>query len=481
MLFGYTAVVNYWDRMITNYIREHCGEVQVPSSHAPNSYFGEFRMDEILLMYAMHDIKIDTYSIDNQRVDNLLTAIRDYTVEKPNSNVRIIFVREQTDFIDSWFDGTEGNFTSNPAIDVIVKQTEDALNKYEYRANDLRIRVGFLENNMIIMSNRNLDRYRYAHNLLAFALLPMQYEAIKEQMTEKELTLCKQMIRYTQLSRKPKQDLLHAIIDVESQEYIQKIIKELEKEQYFILLKDSITEAPRNRLASAERQFNDAKSTYQQALESLKRSQREYFAATMEENDDIIDGIKTFLKNPNIIDIRRDNNRLYITVKTPLDIYDPDYVECILRNLNDNDNFKRLWKGLYEEDNGYFISSSVYCLNLIGDDYRNRITVMRDYPYQDERREYKVGFNPHHYFFNCLGQFEVTINEAIKDNNFMILGDLLATSTRSINLADTAVLNRFKDFLNNYPQYYYVMYKEEVMTASEALAKMEVANEEDTN
>jgi hypothetical protein len=92
-----------------------------------------------------------------------------------------------------------------------------------------------------------------------------------------------------------------------------------------------------------------------------------------------------------------------------------------------------------------------------------------------------MGFNPHHFFFNCLGQFEVTLDKAVKENNYTVLGDLLATSTRSINLADTAVLNRFESYLNNNPQYYYVKYKDEEMTAQELLDRLEAEHEENTD
>ena len=483
MLFGGTCV-NYYDRMIQQYLQEHFGSTEIPAGNAPNSYMGSYRVDEFCLMYAMHDIKIDSYAIDTNRVDNLLMHIRNYITTGPECNLRLFFVKEQTDFIDSWFDGTEGNFASNPAIDVIVKQTEDALNKYEY-GTGLKLRIGFLENNVIIMSNRNLDRNRYANIFLGLAIIPMQYEAIKEQMTEVELTLCKQMIRYTQLSRKPKQDLLNAVRDVEVQRHIQDIIEEMNKEQYFIMLKDVITEAPRIKLQNAKQQFDTMKTNYVEALSRLQQCEREYFAATMEGNEETIEGIRTFLKHPNIFKMQRDNNRLYIFVKAPLDIYDPEYAECILNSMPDDENFKRLWKLLYEKEKGYFISSSVYVLQIGNDPYAtNRIQVLRDRPYSDDRQEYKLGFNPHHFFFNCLGQFEVTIHETIKNNNFTVLGDLLATCTRSINLADTAVLNRFKEYLNNYANQIYVMYEGEAITAAEALAKEvleEVHNEEDSD
>jgi len=477
MFFGLTNI-NYYDRMITNYIQEHCGKVEVPADCADNAYIGQQRLDEYLLMYAMHNIKIATCGIDTTRVNNPLLFIRNYSSETPDANCRIFFIKEQPDFIDNYFDGTEARFQTNEAVDAIVKQTEEALCKYEM---DIKLRVGYLENNVIVMSSRTIERYRYSQLFLGFALLPMLFEDIKTQMTEVELKLCKQMIRFTQLSRKPKQDLLNAVRAVEEQEYIKTILLELNKEQYFLLLKNSITQGSKDRLEHAQNVFNNIKEQYITALENLKRYEREHFAAVNEDTTEVEEAIHTFLKHPCIKNIQRDNGKLYILVRTPLDIYDQDYVDCILNNLPDSNNFKKLWKALYEEDNGYFISSSYYVLRFADGDFGNRVQVLRDRPYTDDLARYKMGFNPHHFFFNCLGQFEVTLDKAVKENNYTVLGDLLATSTRSINLADTAVLNRFESYLNNNPQYYYVKYKDEEMTAQELLDRLEAEHEENTD
>ena len=70
------------------------------------------------------------------------------------------------------------------------------------------------------MLNRKYDKY-YEDKFKAWQEEnKSSIEDIKTQMTEVELKLCKQMIRYTQLSRKPKQDLLNAVRNVEEQEYI---------------------------------------------------------------------------------------------------------------------------------------------------------------------------------------------------------------------------------------------------------------------
>lgn len=480
MFFGNTTL-NYYDRMLQNFIKSHCTEPEVPNDTAPNSYMGNVRLDEFLLMYASHNIKMKTIAIDTQRVDNLLIFIRNYITQTPDENCRIFFVKEQTDFIDSWFDGTEGNFETTEAIDLIVNKTEQAYNTYDGAS--YKLRVGKLENNIIVMSNKTIDRNRYTQLFLGLALIPMFFESIKETLTEPELNLCKQMIRYTQLSRKPKQDLLRSIIEVEKQPYIQEIMFNMEKEQFFTMLKDSVTEGPRNKLERAKNNFQDIKQSYLQALETLQRAEREYFGAVNDDTSDVEEGIRAFLKHPNIIKISRDNNRLYVLVKAPLDIYDQDYVDCLLNNLPDNDHFKILWKELYEEGNGYFISSSIYTLCVQGTDYGSRCQVLRDRPYTDDKHNYQIGFNPHHYFFNCLGQFEVVINETLKNNNFAVLGDLLATCTRSINLADTAVFNRFRNYLNETPENYYVCYKDKVMTAQEALKQIKLGgtNEEDSD
>lgn len=478
MFFGNTTI-NYYDRFFTRFIAEHATPGDIPQDAAPNSYQGQVRVDEFLLMYAAHDIKLKTCAVDTQRVDNLLTFIRNYSIETADANCRLFFIKEQTDFIDSWFDGTEGNFETTEAIDTIVSKTEQTMNSYEF-GGGYKIRVGKLENNIIVMSNRTIDRNRYNQIFLGLALIPMFYEQIREQLTIPELDLCKQMIRFTQLSRKPRQDLLTAVVNVEKQAYIQDIIYTLEKEQYFNMLKDTITAAPRSRLEHAKAAFDNAKQTYVETLNTLQRAEREYFAATNEDTQEVEEGIKTFLKHPNLIKIARDNGRLYAWFKTPLDIYDQDYVDCLLDKMPDNDHFKILWKELYEKEQGYFISSSIYCL-IIDNDYGSRVQVLRDRPYENDRQEYKMGFNPHHFFFNCLGQFEVTINETLKSNNYAVLGDLLATCTRSINLADSAVLSRFKSYLNENPERFYVMYKDEVITAQEALKKIKLGGTHEEN
>lgn len=480
MFFGQTTV-NYYDRMITKFIRDNCTEPDMPSEAPDRCYQGTQRCDEFLLMYAAHNIKMATVSLDTNQLDNLLVFIRNYITQTPEYNLRIFFVKEQTDFIDSWFDGTEGNFETTEAINTIVAKTQQAMCSYERPS--AKIRVGKLENNIIVMSNYNIDRSRFSQLFLALGLIPMFYEQIKETLTETELNLCKQMLRYTQLSRKPKQDLLHAVTEVERQTYIQEILFNIEKEQFFTMLKESVTEAPRNRLERAKQNFTNIKEQYVQCLDTLQRAEREYFAATNEDTTETDEGIRAFLKHPNLLKIQRDNGKLYVWMKTPLDIYDPDYADCLLNNMDDNDNFKILWKELYEKEQGFFISSSVYIIPVQANDYGSRIQVCRDRPWDDDRKKYEIGFNPHHFFFNCLGQFEVTINEVLKNNNFAILGDLLATCTRSINLADTAVFNRFKSYLNDYPDRYYVKYKDEVMTVQQAVRKIkeEVHNEENSD
>ena len=58
---------------------------------------------------------------------------------------------------------------------------------------------------------------------------------------------------------------------------------------------------------------------------------------------------------------------------------------------------------------------------------------------------YKGFFNPHIFFYNCLGDYESILRNMHAKQDLLMFVNTMIASTKSVNLRDGAVMNRWRD------------------------------------
>jgi hypothetical protein len=152
-----------------------------------------------------------------------------------------------------------------------------------------------------------------------------------------------------------------------------------------------------------------------------------------------IEGIKTVAVG--------NNDSLYITFVAPATFFNTDEAELVINNMPDN------WVKQFFTD--VFLEQK-YKLHLYSK-FMFSYEAGRNFnppgsESADILQSFNAMYNPHLYFFNCLGDYRPQLADAQAHQDLLIFNNLALASTKSINFRDGTVMNRWRNSLYEYSQ-----------------------------
>lgn len=174
-------------------------------------------------------------------------------------------------------------------------------------------------------------------------------------------------------------------------------------------------------------------------------------------------------------------HRLAYSIQDTIEYYDVDELKRNLDNENSvigkaPDWIKLLFKSLFVDDRGKFISQSVFVMEKY-----SAITPKRygDYITYDTDTYLP---HPHLGFYNCLGGNELEISNYLKSGDWQMAVDQTIAATKNINFGDSTVIGRLCGYLETERNKKFILADNgQRMTIDEFLTYINVENKEGEN
>jgi Icc-related predicted phosphoesterase len=238
-------------------------------------------------------------------------------------------------------------------------------------------------------------------------------------------------------------------------EYREELIRKRFDESIQSILTNLTTAKRHNydyRIRNLEREINDHYKRIRELLDTLNKIKGEFLLSITINEDDKAKQLINFLnvcKNK-ISFIKADGNELWLVYKTPLVYFDgnllENYFASTLRNsVNASPDWEQqLLKDIFIDKKYTLLIESGIAINLNDSTFRNL-------------RPSSVGVyakgipNPHHMYYDCWGDYTPEITRALQDSNYVTAITTAFAAMGGINLADTAVVNKFvEDEIHSY-------------------------------
>lgn len=285
---------------------------------------------------------------------------------------------------------------------------------------------------------------------LTIGLVPVLFKDWADKFNEEELNYFKELVRRSQVKRISNVKAEAVFLEAVSTKKYQDVFEEVKFKQTIERIVRGRIETARDTVGRAERQAADALQMYEQ-------NRRAYYSASKildnleQTREDVTDEIKLALKSEGIVDVNTQGYSAFtIMMRTPVTFFDVDEVECYLHNIDST-----TW--LYQFFTDVFIDQK-YKLYFVGQykfDFDEQHSFNPPGAFSTGfMSQYNGLFNPHTWFFQCLGDYKPRLAEAFAKKDLLMYVNIALASSKSVNFKDGAVMNRWKEWLlymaNNY-------------------------------
>jgi hypothetical protein len=216
------------------------------------------------------------------------------------------------------------------------------------------------------------------------------------------------------------------------------------------LISTKINEA-QNRVHVCQRNAEQAMRTYTEA-QALYYEGLAILDKVENKKEEYIEEYKSALVVEGIEDVNFDGyGNLNMTVRVPVSFYNTDEAELYI------ERFSRDYKGRgtsYDRTIQFFedvfitqkyklIVVNIWLFNSVSPkDFRKPNAIDAS-----KMQHYNGFFNPHIFFYNCLGDYESILRNMHAKQDLLMFVNTMIASTKSINFRDGAVMNRWRDSL----------------------------------
>lgn len=159
-----------------------------------------------------------------------------------------------------------------------------------------------------------------------------------------------------------------------------------------------------------------------------------------------------FKSNPNIELIRVRDGKLQFVSFGHIECFNEDFAETSIENRNSiiydystqgNDDTWRLFSAIFIDNRIKIRTIACYELDIS----RNKVTGLSHFSYPKKFDTYLP--NTHIDEYNCLGDYEVMMHEALIKEDIIMCIELCIMSSKSINLGDSPVMRKFIPRITN--------------------------------
>ena len=347
--------------------------------------------------------------------------------------------------MDIYTNDIEDFVSTLPNTDYIELDDQDVIDYLDKANLQLSARTGISTEYKVLKSTikhmlilvMNYDDYQNKSMQLAlYGLTPRIYEDYKEKFDENELAFFEELVHRSQLKRITNTYIRELFIAMYISDKYTNSLQDIK----FNRALEQIINANKASLASAidqaQRDAETALRNYTKAKETFYNSSNQ-LQEFMNNADGMLENYKNALKVDYVKDVSVDGNMIKFKINTVMDFYDTDALSCIIHNQTSkiqkflNDVFiEGKYKVHVETQWRYYIS------NAESFSYHNDVSVSR-------LNEDNCMFNPHLYYFNCLGTYKPELANAQAKYDLIMFINLALASTRSINFSDGAVTGRW--------------------------------------
>lgn len=409
------------------------------------SYIENAYVDALFLPFKFNGINVvqKTYCIPSSQHEDY-NQYKQNAKEYIENNLQLI---DNNEFLlmDIYTNNIEDFVNTLSNTDYIELDNQDVIDYLDKANLQLSERIGFSVNYKVLKSTikhmliliMDYDDYQNKSMQLAlYGLTPEIYEDYKEKFNEYELAFFIELVHRSQLKRITNTYIKELFtIMCNSNKYINSL-----QDIKFNKALEQIINANKTTLSDtidqAQREADVALINYTKAKETFYNSSNQ-LQEFMNKADEILENYKTALKADYIKDINIDGNAIKFKINTVIDFYDTDALSCIIHNQTSkiqkflNDVFiEGKYKVHVETQWKYYISNA----NTFS--YSNEISI-------DTLNKDNCMFNPHLYYFNCLGTYKPELANAQAKYDLIMFINLALASTRSINFSDGAVTRRW--------------------------------------
>ena len=152
-----------------------------------------------------------------------------------------------------------------------------------------------------------------------------------------------------------------------------------------------------------------------------------------------------FLCNDNLVLVNVAGDRLLFGVRTYVEYFDEDMVESMLKNPHSYvyiagnvpaESMERLIRAIFIDQTLKLRFCAAYKLTLTGN-----VSPQQHFDFDNEFNGYMP--NPHIDKYQCMGNYLLTINNLLKDRNYIGVIEQCVASCKSLNFGDSTVMEEF--------------------------------------
>lgn len=406
------------------------------------------------LAYNALGIAHASFSTENASMDSINEQLE--SLYEAYSQTKLGLIRIYTQDVDAVADFLESDLYINPpegVQDLYNKAMQQCAARQELNEDSINIKVKLMRGKHIIVTILNYDDDDQASDMfLTIGLIPVLFPDWKEKFSEEEMNYFKVLVNRSQVKRIANIKAQNAFdIMVQSKKYLD-AIKELRMVATIDTIINNKVQKARTDVRNADdnmarylRAYGEACDMYNEAVEVLE--QVDSTQGTMKEE------LLAAIKVEGIVNVAQQGSYLIEDIVVPCQFYNADEAELVVNNMSDN-WVKQFFQDVFV-DNKYTLmlfNKFYFNINGKGADFREPNQVDLDCLKAND-----CMFNPHTYFFHCLGDYRPQLVKAQSKIDLLMFNNLAVASAKSINFRDGTVINRWKDALmswsRDYPGY----------------------------
>ena len=279
---------------------------------------------------------------------------------------------------------------------------------------------------------------------LAYGLIPVIFKDVNDKLNETELEFFKTLVNRSQVKR---------IANVTALENFNKIVGLIKTKYKDVIqqtkLKFVVTSIVESNIRKARNSVTKTIAESEMALKKYEELRVQYYKAQdllnnlTNRQEETMTEITTAISMKEIYNVEVNNNYIVLYIKAALQYINTEEAELVIDNMPDC-FAKTFFKDIFLDQKYKLMVLSKFIYPFDGGS-ADLVTVTT--PSNMEQADAII--NPHIFFYNCLGDYVAELKNARAKQDLLIFSNLAIASTKSLNFRDGAVINRFRDWLNN--------------------------------
>lgn len=441
-----------YDRLLNESQKYFDSDLTGPRNLQDVNYIDYKYINSLFLPLFFNDISVYQYTFcipDIATLGTYLEAIQNRYENISQDQLGIIRLYAPNNLIDEVFNSLDSELYSKvpDAIQELYNKCMEQVKTREglHEEHNIKTLVKLMKGkHIVILVSNYSDSTQASDHFLTTGLIPVLFPDWKEKFNEDELAFFKTLVNRSQVKR---------ISNVSATEAFRNLFNNNSKyteRMEDIKFNSTIERIISNKISTARTEVMRSEQDAEACLRQFEEMRKRFYKFSKELNtlehnrNESIEELKLALKMEGIVKVDISNSIISITFKAPITFFEPDEAELVINNLSDSwikDFFSDIF--IKQKYKLHIINTFVYDTNP-----QNRFNSPRDIN-TGTMIAHNGLFNPHTYFFACLGDYQSQLINAHSKQDILLFNNIALASTKSINFRDGAVINRWKSYLND--------------------------------